>query len=161
MSPRAAWRLEGLGFDRVYDYVPGKVDWMAAGLPMEGDKADRLRAGHALRADPPTCLPREPVADALERMGTAWDLCVVVNEQRVVLGRVRRDDVEPGSPALCGEVMEVGPTTTRPSIRLEKIAERLDGSRIDHVLVTDPGGVLLGVLFHADARALLDGEGAA
>jgi hypothetical protein len=33
MSPRAAWRLEGLGFERVYDYVPGKADWFASGLP--------------------------------------------------------------------------------------------------------------------------------
>ncbi|MDP9404293.1 MAG: rhodanese-like domain-containing protein [Actinomycetota bacterium] len=33
MSPRAAWRLEHLGFAQVYDYVAGKVDWMAAGLP--------------------------------------------------------------------------------------------------------------------------------
>ena len=36
MSPRAAWRLEGLGFERVYDYVPGKADWFASGLPKEG-----------------------------------------------------------------------------------------------------------------------------
>jgi hypothetical protein len=33
MSPRAAWRLEGLGFERVYDYVPGESDWFASGLP--------------------------------------------------------------------------------------------------------------------------------
>src|SRR5712691_518454 len=33
MSPRAAWRLERLGFTPVYDYALGKVDWMAAGLP--------------------------------------------------------------------------------------------------------------------------------
>ena len=29
-------RLEGLGFERVYDYVPGKADWFASGLPREG-----------------------------------------------------------------------------------------------------------------------------
>jgi len=33
MSPRAATRLEQLGFD-VYDYALSKVDWMAHGLPM-------------------------------------------------------------------------------------------------------------------------------
>ena len=32
MSPRAAWRLESLGFSHVYDYVAGKIDWLAAGL---------------------------------------------------------------------------------------------------------------------------------
>jgi rhodanese-related sulfurtransferase len=39
MSPRAVWRLEAMGFSRVYDYAVGKVDWMAAGLPTEGTNA--------------------------------------------------------------------------------------------------------------------------
>jgi len=49
MSPRAAWRLESLGFKDVSDYVDGKLDWMAAGLPMEGTNAERLRAAEAAR----------------------------------------------------------------------------------------------------------------
>ena len=28
MSPRAAWRLLQLGFERVYDYTAGKIDWI-------------------------------------------------------------------------------------------------------------------------------------
>jgi len=32
MSPRAASRLESLGFRDVYDYAAGKADWFAAGL---------------------------------------------------------------------------------------------------------------------------------
>ena len=39
MSPRAAWRLEAFGYPEVYDYVAGKSDWMAAGLPTEGNSA--------------------------------------------------------------------------------------------------------------------------
>jgi len=39
MSPRATWRLEGLGFERVYYYLPGKADWFANGLPKEGTLA--------------------------------------------------------------------------------------------------------------------------
>jgi rhodanese-related sulfurtransferase len=34
-SPQAARRMEQLGYDRVYDYGPGKVDWKKAGLPVE------------------------------------------------------------------------------------------------------------------------------
>jgi rhodanese-related sulfurtransferase len=34
-SPEAARRMEGLGYDRVYDYEAGKEDWKAAGLPVE------------------------------------------------------------------------------------------------------------------------------
>lgn len=33
MSPRAAWRLEHLGFGQVYDYGAGQVDWMAVFPP--------------------------------------------------------------------------------------------------------------------------------
>ena len=50
MSPRAAWRLEGLGFERVYDYVPGKADWSASGLSTEGTQASMLTIGEARRA---------------------------------------------------------------------------------------------------------------
>lgn len=34
-SPRAAERMEKLGYERVYDYVAGKMDWKEAGLPIE------------------------------------------------------------------------------------------------------------------------------
>jgi hypothetical protein len=40
MSPRAACRLDTLGFEHVYDYMPGKVDWLARNLPVEGTAAD-------------------------------------------------------------------------------------------------------------------------
>lgn len=34
-SPRAAERMEELGFNRVFDYEAGKDDWRDAGLPVE------------------------------------------------------------------------------------------------------------------------------
>lgn len=34
-SPRAAEKLDALGFQNVYDYEEGKKDWQEAGLPME------------------------------------------------------------------------------------------------------------------------------
>ncbi len=45
MSPRAAWRLETLGFAQVFDYADDKLDWMAAGLSTEGTNATKPRAG--------------------------------------------------------------------------------------------------------------------
>ena len=41
MSPRAEWRL---GFTKAYDYVTGKTDWFAAGLPREGKLVSIPRA---------------------------------------------------------------------------------------------------------------------
>ena len=69
MSPRAAWRLEGMGFSRVYDYVPGKADWSASGLPTEGTRAGTPTIGEAARRDVPTCAPAEKVGAVRERLG--------------------------------------------------------------------------------------------
>jgi CBS domain-containing protein len=86
MSPRAAWRLEGLGFEMVYDYVPGKADWFASGLPKEGRMASVPTIGDAARQDVPTCAPAEKVENAQDCVRAAgWDACVVVNKERVVL----------------------------------------------------------------------------
>src|SRR5688572_23586838 len=60
MSPRAASRLETLGFEQVYDYVAGKADWGSGGLPLEGENgSETLRApmfGPAFRP----VVPRNP-----------------------------------------------------------------------------------------------------
>ena len=57
MSPRAACRLELLGFTQVYDYVAGKADWLAHGLPTEGEQAQIPRAKDVLRRDAVTAHP--------------------------------------------------------------------------------------------------------
>jgi hypothetical protein len=55
MSPRAAWRLEQLGFAHVYDYTAGKVDWLAAGEPSEGEGHPAARVLAALETAVPVC----------------------------------------------------------------------------------------------------------
>src|SRR5919201_3516780 len=98
MSPRAAWRLESFGFTEVHDYVAGKLDWLAAGLPTEGTNAARPRAGNLARRDVPTCGLDERLGDVRERVRAAgWDACVVVNAERVVFGLLRAGELE-GDP---------------------------------------------------------------
>ena len=41
MSPRAALRLDSLGFTRVYDYIAGKIDWPQLRDHMRLDKKVR------------------------------------------------------------------------------------------------------------------------
>src|SRR5919108_965281 len=98
MSPRAAWRLERLGFEEVYDYASGKQDWLAAGLPTEGRTASWPRAGTVAREDAPTCGLGERLGDVAERTAkTGWDVCVVANGEGVVLGLLRTEQLE-GDP---------------------------------------------------------------
>lgn len=74
MSPRAAWRLEALGFSQVYDYVAGKVDWGAAGLPREGTAITEENMGEVADANVPTCRLEERLRDVQERArATDWD----------------------------------------------------------------------------------------
>lgn len=86
MSPRAACRLEQLGFVHVYDYVPGKADWMAAGLPRDGENARVPYAGDFARGDVPTCGLHRPLGEALKQMtDEGQDFCVVVAADDLVL----------------------------------------------------------------------------
>ena len=84
MSPRAAWRLEALGFATVYDYVAGKMDWIAADLPYEGEA--HLVHEHVRRQV--ACVPATAsVAEARERRSAAgFGPVVVVNDAGVVTG---------------------------------------------------------------------------
>jgi 3-mercaptopyruvate sulfurtransferase SseA len=94
MSPRAAWRLESLGFTEVYDYAAGKEDWLAWGLPREGRTAQVPTVGEVARRDVPTCGLADRVADAKARAQAAgYDACVVVNARRVVLGPTFRTPI--------------------------------------------------------------------
>jgi len=151
MSARAAWRLEQLGFARVFRYTPGKADWAAAGLPMEGSDAGRPRAASAARRDVPTCRPDETASTVRTRLGAAWPACVVVNEHRVVLGLLRRDRLESGSPEARAEsLMEEGPATYRPSLPLEQAAEWMRQQKAEVALVTTSDGELIGLLARSD-----------
>jgi hypothetical protein len=53
MAPRAAARLESLGFRSVFEYKAGKQDWLAAGMPSEGSSAAEPRIEAVMRRDVP------------------------------------------------------------------------------------------------------------
>jgi CBS domain-containing protein len=151
MSPRAAWRLESLGFTQVFEYVAGKADWLAFGLPSEGPDANTPRVGQIARRDVPICALRERVGEIRDRVETAgWDECLVVNDQRVVLGRLRGSALEAPAETRAEAVMEPGPTTTRPDAPLTKLVPRLRGKHVARIIVTTPDGRLVGI---AERRA--------
>jgi predicted transcriptional regulator len=155
MSPRAAWRFEGLGFEKVYDYAPGKADWFASGLPREGRLASVPTIGDAARRDVPTCAPAEKVEIAWDRVRAAgWDACVVVNKNRIVLGLLREKELSLGPRATVELVMRSGPTTFRPDVPVGKMAERMRERGARTVLVTTSDGRLVGLLYRDDAERL-------
>lgn len=144
MSPRAAWRLERLGYEPVHDYVAGKVDWMAAGLATIRADPSEPRALDAADRDPPTCSPESLVDRAVA--STPGATLVVVNEQRIVLGRLRPNTAGAGGRTRVEDVMEIGPTTVRAHEPLVPLLERMARRQVDEVIVTTPEGELLGVV---------------
>ena len=156
MSPRAAWRLESLGFSKVFDYVAGKADWMASGLPVEGKLADYPRAGSVARTDIPTCRLTDRLGDARDRtLDADQNVCVVVNDDRIVLGRLRGDALRGDPGATVETVMESGPTTIRPDEPLEAIRQRMRDQRVASILVATSDGRLVGILYRDDAERVL------
>src|SRR5213595_3845482 len=91
MSPRAACRLATLGFEHVYDYVAGKADWLARGLPREGEKAGEPRAVDFARDDVVICRRRDRIGEVRERVERSpYGFAFVVSDGGVLLGRLRR-----------------------------------------------------------------------
>lgn len=153
MSPRAAWRLEALGFSEVYDYVAGKVEWLAFGLPREGTTTAEPTAGDATQRDVPTAGLDERLDRVRERVVAAgWDTCVVVNAESVVLGRIGRSALSGSDDRPVSEVMTEGPSTIRPNTLLSVEVERMTARNLTSVVVTTPDGRLFGVLRLADAE---------
>jgi predicted transcriptional regulator len=156
MSNRAAWRLESLGFTRVYHYTPGKDGWLAMGLPSEGPDAATPRAGDVADRDTPTCALHDRLGDVRDRLQAVGKTgCVVVNNQRVVLGRIRGESLD-GDPEQTVEVvMEAGPTTVRPSEPLDALIARMRNRRTGSIMVSTADGVLVGVLRREDGERRL------
>src|SRR5579864_1009170 len=152
MAPRAAARLETLGFSNVYEYKPGKLDWMAAGLPVEGENSRHPRAADVARKDVPTCALDERVGEVARRArDSGWDAAVVVDGRRTVLGLLRAAELakDPDLPA--GEAMRPGPSTFRPYVPIKEMADYM----VEHDLVSSPVttsyGELIGLLLRSDA----------
>ena len=155
MSPRAAWRLESLGFVRVYDYLPGKADWFAAGLSRAGIR----RVGDVARGDDVTCRLGERLGAVAERVRAAGrESCLVLNEERVVLGRIRGAAIDGDPDALVEDVMESGPTTVRPNADVDALIERMRRRDVPSIVVTTSDGRLVGTfgLDAADAEGAVD-----
>lgn len=164
MSARAAWRLESLGFTDVYRYTPGKTDWFAAGLPRAGELASLPRIGDAAKRDVPTCGPDETVGAVRRRLeAVGEDLCVILNERRVVLGLVREQNLDGDAARPVQDAMDPGPVTYRPDTLLAEMVEHMQASegRVNRTLVTTADGELVGLLRRADAeRALAEAHAA-
>ena len=159
MSPRAACRLEALGYGEVYDYELGIGDWKAAGLPIEGEGIGYQTAADAMRPDIPTCEPNETIGAVRERVVAAgWEACLVIDCGDIVVGRLRFVNWQGNPNTLAGDEMEPGPTSVRANEPLAGLVKRMDRRPTRLVVVATAQGQLLGVVIRDEAHRLLQGE---
>lgn len=155
MAPRAAARLESLGFDKVYQYKAGKLDWLAAGLPTEGTNSDCPRAGDASRKDMFVSGLQDRLGEVRDRAQAAgWDVVVVIDDQRVVLGLLRSKQLEMDPKLTVEQAMRTGPSTFRPYVSTKEMADFMVGHDLDSAPITTSDGKLVGVLFRSEAVRL-------
>ena len=140
----------------MYDYVDGKLDWMAAGLPTEGTNAKLPRAGSTARKDVPTCGLKDRLADVRDRVrAQGWDSVVVVNEERVVLGLLRSAELEKDADLLIERAMRPGPSTFRPYVSLHEMAHFMVEHKLENAPITTSDGRLVGLLLQTDVVAAM------
>ena len=134
--------------------MAGKADWGSFGLPLEGEDPSSGRAAAFMRTDAPTCAPDERLPDVRARLGY-WDTCFVLDADGVLLGRLGSSALSGDDDASAEEAMTDGPSTIRPSARLEWSIRRMEKNDVSSLPVTTSDGRFVGALKREDAQAAL------
>jgi Mg/Co/Ni transporter MgtE len=141
----------------VYDYVAGKLDWLAAGLPTEGSNAEQPRTGDVARRDVPTCRVDERLGDVAERArASGWNVCVVVNDERIVFGLLRSKELDGDPERRIEEAMRPGPSTFRPHVSAGEMARYMREHDLESSPITRSNGELIGMLMREDAEGMME-----
>ncbi len=120
---------------------------MARGLPVEGTHAGKPTAGSLAQRGVATCSPDETVGEARKRAVRSGNVCVVVNAERVVFGILREKQFAADDAEIVAKVMRTGPSTFRPHVAVEEMAEYLTKHDLGSAPVTTADGRLVGLLF--------------
>ena len=135
--------------------MPGKADWRAHGLPVEGERADVPTAGAVARDDVVRCRLNDPVGPIREQVERSpYGFALVTTEDAILLGRLRGSMLRDAPAAATAEaVMEPGPTTVRADTLAADLAQRLAERDLRTAIVSTPEGRLIGVALRGDLEA--------
>ena len=124
---------------------------MAAGLPTARAPGGERRAIEVVERDPVTCAPTDAVAAAagLARERSTSSV-LVINDERIVLGRLTHRHLTEAAERVAQDVMESGLTTVRAHEPLDALFDRMAANHVQEMIVTTLEGVLLGVINRSD-----------
>ncbi len=127
---------------------------MGAGLPTEGTNAQRPRLVDVLRRDVPTCSLDERLGDVRDRaVAAGWDACVVVSQDRVVLGLLRAKELDADPDLPVEQVMRPGPSTYRPFVSVQEMRRTMTERNVESSPVTTSDSRLVGLVRRQDIGA--------
>ena len=86
------------------------------------------------------------VPDVAARLPDGWDISLVINDENIVLGTLGRSALRSNQQTSVEDAMTAGPSTIRPSARLDDIAIRMRDQNLTRIIVTRSDGLLLGVV---------------
>jgi CBS domain-containing protein len=122
-------------------------------MPSDGVLARLPRAGGVSRKDVPTCSLGDRLGEVREDAKKAgWDVCVVVNDERIVLGILRAKELAGDPNQIAEQAMRPGPSTFRPHVPIEEMAAFMVEHDVPNAPVTTSEGRLVGVLLREDAE---------
>ena len=140
-----------LGFADVYDYVPGKVDWLAHNLEVEGEDPEPPTLGGVMRDDVVRCAPTDHMSAVHASIkASPYPFALMTTDGGTVLGRLPASALDPGSEDAVADVAEPGPKTFRPHHSVENVIRHLAEKDLRWAIVTTPEGRLLGVAARED-----------
>ena len=142
-----------MGFQEVYRYTPGKADWLAAGWETEGAQANKIRIRQMIHKDVPTCSLRERLEDVKSRRHPNQDMCVVLNDRKIVMGVIQGDTWDANPLSRVVDVMQPGPRTLRPDMDPKDAQKVLRNYEAPSAIVTTSDGELLGIIRIAQKKS--------
>jgi hypothetical protein len=135
----------------VSDYVGGKMDWLAADLPYEGEA---VLVSRVLRRDLVIAAPEQQVADLADRIVADPAGLAVVVADGVVQGLIRGAELSGAAPdATAEQIMRFAIATVRPSEELEPLLDRMDRVGASEIVVTGGDGSLVGAVIAGAVRS--------
>jgi Mg/Co/Ni transporter MgtE len=100
----------------------------------------------------PTCGTDDVIGEVRQRVSAAgWDVCVVVNEEGVVFGLLRAEELGSGGDEPVEQVMRPGPSTFRPHVPIGEMARYMVHHDLASSPITTSDGRLVGLLKREDA----------
>ena len=83
------------------------------------------------------------------------NVCIVLNEEGIVLGRVRGKAFEGDPDTVVEQAMRSGPPTIRPDVFIHDVVPRMHNRRVGSYVVTTALGRFIGILYREDAERVL------